>query len=124
MKPWDEAVAMKQVVLERLRFAYSVRLPEANRVVDVYRLFDAREMVVKIEQAVWARALCKAHQFDFPADWWQALKHRWFPRWALRRWPVRFASFDLTPYHAYPEMTMPHGQRAVFYYEAMPVERE
>lgn len=23
-----------------------------------------------------------------PRDWWQALKQRWFPKWALRRWPV------------------------------------
>ena len=26
---------------------------------------------------------------EVPADWWQALKERWFPRWALRRWPAR-----------------------------------
>ncbi len=24
----------------------------------------------------------------YPADWWQAFKARWFPRWALRLWPV------------------------------------
>lgn len=23
-----------------------------------------------------------------PADWWQAFKARWFPVWALERWPV------------------------------------
>jgi len=23
-----------------------------------------------------------------PADWWQAFKARWFPAWALRRWPA------------------------------------
>lgn len=27
-------------------------------------------------------------QVKFPADWWQAFKARWFPAWALRRWPV------------------------------------
>ena len=26
---------------------------------------------------------------EWPADWWQHFKKRWFPRWALRRWPVR-----------------------------------
>lgn len=24
----------------------------------------------------------------YPRDWWQAVKARWFPAWALRRWPV------------------------------------
>lgn len=28
-------------------------------------------------------------QAKWPADWWQAFKERWFPMWALRRWPVR-----------------------------------
>jgi hypothetical protein len=27
----------------------------------------------------------------YPADWWEAVKDRWFPRWAKRRWPVRWA---------------------------------
>jgi hypothetical protein len=26
----------------------------------------------------------------YPEDWWQALKERWFPEWALVRWPVRY----------------------------------
>lgn len=31
------------------------------------------------------------HEFhvDMPVDWWQHFKERWFPRWAIRRWPVR-----------------------------------
>ena len=26
----------------------------------------------------------------WPSDWWQAFKDRWFPKWALRRWPVHY----------------------------------
>ena len=26
--------------------------------------------------------------FSWPASWWQHVKQRWAPRWALRRWPV------------------------------------
>lgn len=25
---------------------------------------------------------------EYPSDWWQHLKLRWFPQWAVRRWPV------------------------------------
>lgn len=32
---------------------------------------------------------------QWPCDWWQAFKERWFPRWALRRWPVRYKSVEL-----------------------------
>lgn len=26
---------------------------------------------------------------EYPATWWEHFKQRWFPAWALRRWPVR-----------------------------------
>jgi nuclear transport factor 2 (NTF2) superfamily protein len=26
----------------------------------------------------------------FPADWWEAFKERWFPKWARDRWPVKW----------------------------------
>ncbi|MBN1605857.1 MAG: hypothetical protein JW940_04455 [Polyangiaceae bacterium] len=38
----------------------------------------------------------------FPADWWQALKERWAPKWLLRRWPVRRRVFDALAF--YPTM--------------------
>lgn len=37
---------------------------------------------------LWGREL-GTHEFRAPADWWEALKARWFPAWALKRWPVR-----------------------------------
>lgn len=27
---------------------------------------------------------------QYPEDWWQAFKERWFPEWAKRRWPVQY----------------------------------
>ena len=31
----------------------------------------------------------------WPADWVQAVKERWLPRWILKRWPVRYDRIDL-----------------------------
>jgi len=31
----------------------------------------------------------------WPADWWQAVRERWFPRWWLRRHPVRYERVDV-----------------------------
>jgi hypothetical protein len=32
---------------------------------------------------------------QFPLTWWDAVKERWFPAWALRRWPVRYRRIDV-----------------------------
>ena len=31
---------------------------------------------------------------EVPANWWQHFKQRWFPRWALKRWPVLMEHYD------------------------------
>lgn len=37
----------------------------------------------------------------WPKDWWQAFKERWFPSWALKRWPVEYEEIDIDEIVAY-----------------------
>ena len=32
---------------------------------------------------------------SWPATWWDAVKERWYPKWALRRWPVKYQRIDV-----------------------------
>lgn len=55
---------------------------------------EAEDMVMHLSAYVWMEVLqdeTVTAKFDceYPADWWQHFKLRWFPAWALRRWPVR-----------------------------------
>ena len=34
-------------------------------------------------------------ELSFPADWWQALKERWFPGWMKARWPVEYKRYHV-----------------------------
>lgn len=43
-------------------------------------------------------------KLDVPADWWQHVKQRWFPAWALARWPVRTAVIALPVRTIYPAL--------------------
>ena len=36
---------------------------------------------------------------EYPADWWEALKARWLPTWAKRRWPIRYRHFEINAYY-------------------------
>lgn len=48
---------------------------------------------------------------EYPRDWWQALKARWYPAWALARWPVAMTVFDWTPSVVYPLIALPNEAR-------------
>lgn len=44
--------------------------------------------------------------FDYPADWWQAFKERWFPQWLLKRYPV--TRNRVWAIHKFPELNVPN----------------
>jgi hypothetical protein len=47
------------------------------------------------------------HTVSFPRDWWQAVKERWAPRWALRRWPVVYTEKVFDARLAFPDYALP-----------------
>ena len=49
----------------------------------------------------------------YPADWWQACKARWFPRWALRRWPVLERVVRLEAVALYPKIALPKEEHVL-----------
>lgn len=55
-----------------------------------------RAMVAELTAYV-ARMEVERIQFkrQWPADWWQAFKERWFPKWLKDRFPVRYEVFEI-----------------------------
>jgi len=49
---------------------------------------------------------------EFPADWWQALKERWFPQWALKRWPakMRVVPTEVNHFNLCPHVRVPDNK--------------
>lgn len=41
---------------------------------------------------------------EYPADWWQAFKERWFPESCKRRWPVEYKRYEFKRFNIYPKM--------------------
>ena len=43
---------------------------------------------------------------EYPSDWWQAVKARFFPAWALRRWPAKTTRHSLVASAIYPDLEL------------------
>ena len=70
-------------------------IPLGNLVLERYPdtfLKDQGETMV-LQMAAYMRAL-KDHRIfyniNYPMTWWDALKDRFFPKWALKRWPAKY----------------------------------
>lgn len=57
----------------------------------------------------------------YPADWWEALKHRWAPAWALELWPIKWKVHRFTFAEWYPNVRarIP-GEDAIIYMQKQP----
>jgi len=84
--------------------------PEVEVILSERFMFD--ELCLRIVQEIWGREVDASQEISYPADWWQAFKERWFPKWALVKWPVRYETKKMTVMEFYPKLSLP-GQEAV-----------
>jgi hypothetical protein len=62
----------------------------------------------------------KCEHVKYPANWWEAVKERFAPAWALKRWPVRYRVWE--PFVIYPQIKLPNAQQFVKIRELSPLE--
>ena len=93
----DPMPSLSILMFEQMKLALSVVIPEHQlRELPQYRATSwfnhkVNALVLEVHRALYG---CEVHEQELkvesvPADWWQHFKLRWFPRWAVRRWPVQ-----------------------------------
>lgn len=83
-----------QIELEKL--IYAIRLPIPKELLQGEPKFVADIMsdmlAFHLEAFVWAQSLC---DYKHPKNWKEAFKERWFPKWLLKKFPVKYAVLDI-----------------------------
>jgi hypothetical protein len=59
-------------------------------------------IIVSVGGFIWGNEIGK-ETIEYPSDWWQAFKKRWFPEWALKKWPVSYVVHQIKYYETYPD---------------------
>jgi len=112
MTDQNEDPKVRQVLLERMTWACRQDVPKAladRLTVEQIADMVTGRMVYMLRASIYAQQL--DHQVvRYPADWWQGFKQRFFPAWALRRWPVLETVKTMRLFAWYPNMEIP-GQR-------------
>ena len=112
-----DKVETREITLKRVAYGCQQYLDNESCLFDAS--FDLERsvmggMIASIRGYVWAEHI-DDYQRRWPADWWQHFKERWFPAWALKRWPVRYDGFDIERIAVYPEFkaVKPHQQHYI-----------
>ena len=64
------------------------------------------------ELAIRIRGFVYGEEFEtagirYPRDWWQHFKEQCFPKWAKRRWPVKYRVDRFEARALYPQLSSP-----------------
>lgn len=111
------------VQMERFRFAFQQLLPDVQLrdAVSIESVYDhmIQGFAYKLRYEILGQQL-EERVVEYPADWWQAFRSRWFPSWWLRRRPVRFEQVRMRLLGLYPQI--PIDQRPVYHVDIGPVD--
>lgn len=109
--------SVKTVGLEKLILGLQVEVRDGIiEDVNILRNVLTQTWTVQMRGYIWSESREQQVQtIRYPSDWWQALKERWFPERALKRWPVIYKTFRYSIKVLYPDLrvAMP-GQTATF----------
>jgi hypothetical protein len=64
------------------------------------------ELVVKFQRPFF-KSESTFKTISYPETWWDAFKERWFPRWAMARWPVTLTKIEIEKAFAFPNIEAP-----------------
>ena len=110
LEPTDAAsVAWRRVILEQTPITARHTLAKYAMATDNIKVcadWMGESLAVQIKDYIFAQTL-EEHKATYPSDWWQAFKERWFPKWVLRRWPVRHTTVELKAQAIYPSLVLP-----------------
>jgi hypothetical protein len=90
-----EPVKYRTALLEKLRFESRAELSvsgiEFDLTYDICKN-EVPRLIVRLNKNIWTEQIqdeTVTLEVETPATWWQHLKQDLFPKWAIKRWPVK-----------------------------------
>lgn len=104
-------LAVKEHVLKAIRLNHHWRIDEfsARQILNhtdiQYEICErTRDLIIRLVTQIYAGEPQRKTISAYPANWWQALKQRFAPKWFLRRYPVKTTLFTITVQDIFPDI--------------------
>lgn len=113
--PPPDTVTVRTIQLDKIRLGLSFM---TSKLAVLGARMDAKfvdDMIhYQLRGFLWGERAGR-YTFTAPSDWWQALRERWWPRWALTRWPVKYRREVIEVTAIYPDLkiSLPEDAKAL-----------
>ena len=110
----EPLLSRKHIVLERRNFYYRAATKLNHFEVRTDFDYEAQCVVEELKACMYGESL-ESTTTQYPRDWWEAFKERWFCKTLLKKFPVLYNSYESVSYVMYPGLT-PALAREKHYY--------
>lgn len=119
--PFDDEMMFSTITLQRIMRIVSRKhiTDEAvataiceNTIFEMYRDSTLQTHVMQIVTYLWGK-VNKEVAVKYPADWKEAFKERWYPKWLLKRYPVVYVDYVIKAYELYPDIVVPNKSYSI-----------
>ena len=98
------------------RYFYQNSLIERNLPNATLKAVVPQTMNMLVVQMLNTVAGERVKEIKYPLDWWQAIKERWFPKFILKRFPVKWHTFKID--FLYPEASVREPSPTIAVYDS------
>lgn len=111
---------MREYLLTRMQSCVQQRLSRQQQLemsqveLSTYIDYMTQDMLVRLTKYCWTHRIAEVPVKTY-SSWWDHTKARWFPAWALKRWPAKEKNWGMYHcYDAYPalELNVPGGMKS------------
>jgi hypothetical protein len=99
---------VKDFLLEKVHYELGIRIDTGHlyyaNVECAYKIIDSitNDALLQIRGFVWGENLKEPKYIRYPKDWVEAFKERWFPKFLLNRYPVKYSVYEISTAVLYP----------------------
>ena len=114
----EDSAQVKKIKLEKFRFAVGQLIDKMvihDAQVDIFEDYLPHRIALHFSASILGEGQ-ESLNYKYPRDWWQAFKLRWFPQWALKRWPAEFTKIKVDVKTLYPKLniSLPDNHHVVY----------
>ncbi len=107
---------LHKVRLQTIKSVDTVLLDTKVEIDDFSKAFG-NMVKIHIQGYLWGQEEFKSDLVRYPVDWWQHLKERFAPRWAVKRWPIVYMVKKMDVGYVYEDLKIAKHEPTMLFNE-------
>lgn len=115
IESYDQSQVLTRKDLDVTKFTECVTVPGFDWEIEKSPMWAVEQVIVRFNARIASQHIDTLEEYTFkaPADWLEAMKERWLPAWALKRWPVRYRVDTINVLALYPQIPVLPGKKTI-----------